>query len=171
MGGRWQRNRDKRIKKRKRPYNRRNISNKKNNAIDKFKGFTPSAQTKTAKSSPRQQKPSSIISQPINHNKNKIINLSDKMNTIINKKYDNLFYFSTTNPNHNRTPFADVWQFESPNSNNDEIIKAKIEFLLKTNNEKNRVIEILEKLKNNNIVSSYKQTNTNKLPQKQSQDS
>lgn len=91
-------------------------------------------------------------------------NYSDKMNEILNKKFKHLFYFTTGNTQ-TRISMADLWELEHPQSK-DVIIKTKLGFLLKSDNDKKSITTTLEKLKGKKVITSFKESAPNALPSK-----
>lgn len=89
-------------------------------------------------------------------NSKKHKNFSAKMNEIINRNFKHLFYISA-DENLTRTAISDIWEKEIPNSE-DVIFKTKKGFLLKSNQEKNKINQILLKLTQNKKISNFQET-------------
>lgn len=89
-------------------------------------------------------------------------NYSAKMQALIKKEYLHLFYLSTTKEI-TRLEFADIWS-KQQSEKSDVIIKTSRGFLLKTDNDKNKIKQILATMVNSKVLTSYKETNTNTKP-------
>ena len=95
---------------------------------------------------------------PLNSSDNskKHKNYSAKMNEIINRNFKHLFYISA-DENLTRMAISDIWEMEIPNSE-DVIFKTKKGFLLKSNQEKNKINQILLKLTQNKKINNFQET-------------
>lgn len=83
-------------------------------------------------------------------------NFSAKMNEIINQNYKHLFYI-TAAESLSRTTISDIWETEIPKSE-DVIFKTKKGFLLKSNQEKNKIKDTLLKLTQNKTIINFQET-------------
>lgn len=83
-------------------------------------------------------------------------NNSLKMKELINKKFNYLFYI-TTSKNLTRLQMSDLWRTARGNPH-DVIIQTKKGFLLKTNTDKKGNIEKLQQLKTQKHISSFEAT-------------
>ena len=95
-----------------------------------------------------------------NHTTN--TNYSARMQAITKKKFQHMFYLSTTKEM-TRLAFADIWQ-QQQSDKTDVIIKTTKGFLLKTDNNKSKVKEILATMVNSKVLTSFKETETNAKP-------
>lgn len=86
-------------------------------------------------------------------------NYSPLMNEITHKKYKNMFYVTSDIMN-TRVEFCDLWVKFYPDAD-DEIIKTKTGFLLKTNNEKQNITPVLTELIENKKINNFKETSPN----------
>lgn len=99
-----------------------------------------------------------IIPQPTNSTTNAFIkNYSARMNEIKYMDYANLYYINTENIEMDRMEMAAIWSAKFPNSK-DVILKTKLGFILKSNNNKTALIEALEELKKEKKIIIYKET-------------
>lgn len=139
-----------------------------------FKGFPPNAsanqntkETKTTTQTINKHKPNIIINQNINlkeqHKNNNLtkttnVNFSLKMKGIQNTEYANLYYIMVNSEEvKDRIQMADLWNTKN-STNTDVILKTKLGYLLKSNNNKEKLKEILEDLQNHNKILSYQET-------------
>lgn len=83
-------------------------------------------------------------------------NSSLRMKEITNKKYKHLYYISS-DKNTSRLHMADTWKLTRGNLN-DVILQTKKGFILKSNTDKNLLIERLEKLKQEGKITKYEET-------------
>lgn len=83
-------------------------------------------------------------------------NNSLKMKELINRKFDHLFYISTSQ-NISRLQMSDTWRMVQGNRH-DMIIQTKKGFLLKTNTDKKETLKKLQKLKLEKQIISFEET-------------
>lgn len=85
-------------------------------------------------------------------------NYSAKMNEIRGMEYNCLFYIMVENNlNTDRLGMVEIWNSKFPNSE-DVILKTKIGFIVKSNNDKDILITALDQLKSEKKIISYKET-------------
>lgn len=89
-------------------------------------------------------------------------NRTSTIKGISHKKYKHMYYLKAE-ANLTRIQFTDIWANLFPNAN-DEIIKTKMGFILKTNTPENNVLPALEKLISLNKIESIKETTANTTP-------
>lgn len=90
------------------------------------------------------------------------VNYSTKMLAITKKEYKHLFYLSTTK-NMTRVEFADIWN-DQHSEKSDVIVKTSKGFLLKTDNNKNKIKEILSSMVQSKVLTTFKETQGNMKP-------
>lgn len=96
----------------------------------------------------------------VNHlQKNKHRNYSPKMNVLVSKPFNNLFYINAGDIN--RIQMAELWENERPNSK-DVILQTKKGFLLKSDTPKAILFNFLTKLKKNKSIEDFLETQENK---------
>lgn len=99
-----------------------------------------------------------ITSQHTNSTTNAFIkNYSARMNEIKYMEYSNLFYINTESNETDRMEMAAIWSTKFPNSK-DVILKTKLGFILKSNNDKAALVKGLDELKNEKKIVRYKET-------------
>lgn len=96
--------------------------------------------------------------QTLNKNLTKNINYSARMHEMKQKPYINLFYINTK-ATQTRIQMADIWANERP-TNNDIILKTKKGFLLKSNTPKTILNNSLKKLKTQELITDFTETNS-----------
>ncbi|XP_044745150.1 uncharacterized protein LOC123307014 [Coccinella septempunctata] len=85
-------------------------------------------------------------------------NFSIKMKGIQNTEYDNLFYIMVNNEEiKDRIQMSDLWNTKN-SKNKDVILKTKIGYLLKSNNDKEKLQKTLEELQQQKKILSFKET-------------
>lgn len=90
--------------------------------------------------------------------KTNIKNYSTRMLEISKAEYKHLFYLAVDeNLITDRIKMADEWNKKFPNST-DIVIKTKLGYLIKSNNEKEKLIKVLEEMKNEKVISGHKET-------------
>lgn len=90
-------------------------------------------------------------------------NYSLKMKEVINKPYKFMYYINTTN-DLSRIQMVDIWNQECSTPTDDVILKTKKGFLLKSNNDKYKLLSILSKLTATKKISNYKETQQSTTP-------
>ncbi|XP_044758598.1 uncharacterized protein LOC123316536 [Coccinella septempunctata] len=114
----------------------------------------PTTSAMTTRNIPQQ----TIKPQPTNSTPNAIIkNYSARMNEIKYMEFSNLYYINTENIEMDRMEMAAIWSSKFPNSK-DVILKTKLGFILKSNNEKTVLLRGLEELKNEKKIVNFKET-------------
>ena len=103
--------------------------------------------------------------QTLNKNPTKSNNYSARMYELKQKQYNNLFYINTKTTQ-TRIQMADIWANERP-TNNDIILKTKKGFLLKSNTPKTILNNSLKKLRSQELITDFIETNSSiNSPQK-----
>lgn len=96
--------------------------------------------------------------QTLNKNLTKNNNYSARMHEMKQKPYNNLYYINTK-ATQTRIQMADIWANERP-TNNDIILKTKKGFLLKSNTPKTILNNSLKKLKTQELITDFTETNS-----------
>lgn len=126
---------------------------------------SPTQITKKTKINPDQQNTSQETANTNNVNTHKKTsstinrNFTTKIRDAYQELYKNLYYINT-DENVNRIEIADIWEKEQP-QNKDIILTTKMGFLLKSNTNKDKLKNTLEKLKNTKLILEYKETTPN----------